>query len=290
MTHKFFTSILTILLFIGGLQAYEYNLSVAAIFRDEAPYLREWIEYHKLQGVEHFYLYNNLSEDNYAEVLAPYVKSGEVTLIDWAYEHADLPDWDKLQISAYNRAIELAKKKTVWLAIIDIDEFLVPIKSSSIAEMLSPYRSDSKIGGICIPWVFFGTSHVSKIPENKLMIELLTLNAGPAAGGNINAIWGQGAFKSIVRPKYVKNAVSPHYCIYESKRSHIMLEFSEAQINHYWTRDEDYLHNYKIPRRVKWGQDPEVYLRCADNMNFQTPEGKPILRFVNALKKRMKIK
>lgn len=31
-----------------------YYLAAAAIFQDEAPYLKEWIEYHKLIGVEHF--------------------------------------------------------------------------------------------------------------------------------------------------------------------------------------------------------------------------------------------
>lgn len=38
-------------------------LSIGAIFKDEAPYLAEWIEFHRLVGVEHFFLYDNLSTD-----------------------------------------------------------------------------------------------------------------------------------------------------------------------------------------------------------------------------------
>ncbi len=34
-------------------------MSLCAIFKDEADYLREWIEFHRIVGVEHFYLYNN---------------------------------------------------------------------------------------------------------------------------------------------------------------------------------------------------------------------------------------
>ena len=34
-------------------------LSVCAIYRDEAHYLAEWIEFHRLVGVERFFLYNN---------------------------------------------------------------------------------------------------------------------------------------------------------------------------------------------------------------------------------------
>ena len=37
-------------------QAVPYELGIVAIFRNEAKNLREWIEYHRLAGVEHFWL------------------------------------------------------------------------------------------------------------------------------------------------------------------------------------------------------------------------------------------
>ena len=43
-------------------------------FKNEAPYLREWIEFNHIVGVDHFFLYNNNSEDNYEEIIEPYVK------------------------------------------------------------------------------------------------------------------------------------------------------------------------------------------------------------------------
>lgn len=39
----------------------QYELAICAIFQDEAAYLKEWIEFHKLVGVQHFYLYNHAS-------------------------------------------------------------------------------------------------------------------------------------------------------------------------------------------------------------------------------------
>ena len=45
-------------------------LSICAVYRDEAPYLREWVEFHRLVGVERFFLYNNDSVDEHREVLA----------------------------------------------------------------------------------------------------------------------------------------------------------------------------------------------------------------------------
>ena len=60
--------------FIGNLHSYEYSVAIAAIFKNEAPYLREWVEYHKMIGVEHFWLYNDNSSDNFEEILEPYIE------------------------------------------------------------------------------------------------------------------------------------------------------------------------------------------------------------------------
>ena len=55
-----------------------HYLAVCAIYRDEGSYMREWIEFHRLVGVERFFLYDNRSTDDHREVLAPYVESGIV--------------------------------------------------------------------------------------------------------------------------------------------------------------------------------------------------------------------
>src|SRR3990172_152069 len=100
-----------------SLQGYDYNLAVCAIFRDEANYLKEWIEFHKLVGVQHFYMFQNQSLDDYWSVLAPYVHSGEVELIQWPYEtNPDGSNWPTIQMSAYQLALELARGRAKWLA------------------------------------------------------------------------------------------------------------------------------------------------------------------------------
>ena len=45
----------------------KYNLSICAIFKNEAKYLKEWIEYHRIFGVDHFYLYNIGSRDSFLD-------------------------------------------------------------------------------------------------------------------------------------------------------------------------------------------------------------------------------
>jgi hypothetical protein len=251
----------------------KYTISIAMIFQNDAPYLKEWIEFHRLVGVEHFFLYNNLSTDNYIDVLNPYIQSGVVELIEWPHDGKTYPEWDAIQCLAYNDALKRAKPKTKWLAVIDSDEFLVPVKNNDLISFLAPY-DQPKIGGIYAYWVVFGTSFVKKVPDNQLLIETLTLNGGAS----------QGHYKSIVRPFKVENIVSPHYAIYKKGCLSIAVDQKDLQINHYWSRDEWYLYNVKIPRRKKWDTSSDICEHWATAANNETDEGKVILRFIPQLR------
>jgi hypothetical protein len=61
---------------------FHHTFGLLAIFRGESSYFREWLEYHLLIGVEHFYLLSNDCEkDAYSSAtLASYVEAGVVTL------------------------------------------------------------------------------------------------------------------------------------------------------------------------------------------------------------------
>lgn len=264
---------------------YDYQLAVAAMFCDEAPYMKEWIEYYKLIGVEHFYLYNNGSKDNYREVLAPYINSHEVDLIEWPHACRNVNEFVQLQITVYRDALSLAKGRAKWLAVIDLDEFIVPVQEDNLGNYLRKFES-SNLGGVCLIWSFFGTSNVKEIPADKAMIETLVCHSGPAAGGQVQQIWHQGAYKSIVQPAHVSVLCSPHYCQYVSGKRHDMLNYGEIRINHYWTRDEKFFEQVKIPRRGEWGQSSDSTRGCAAGMNSLT-ENNPILRFVPRLRERL---
>lgn len=265
----------------------KYYLCAAAVFCNEARFLPEWIEYHRLLGVEHFYLYNNLSTDDYLEKLSPYIKKGIVDLKEWDKPSANLQEWDPVQVAAYRDAIVRAREKTDWLAILDLDEFIVPVKDNSLKSFLKKYENDH-LGGVCLMWSFFGTSHVDRIPSDKLMIESLIFHTGPACNGDVKSVWQQGSYKSIVRPGYASGISSPHYCKYFKGREHAMLPYDLIRINHYWTRDIDFLMNVKIPRREIWGVDRSTALSWAEGMNALS-ENNPILRFVEELREKMNL-
>ena len=126
----------------------KYNVSICAIFKNEAPYLREWIEFNHIVGIDHFYLYNNNSEDDYLSVLQPYIESGLVTLINWPHKQK--------QMECYMACIDEYASETKWLGFVDIDEFVVPKSTNSIYEFLKPF--EKKVGAVNIYWRLFGTS------------------------------------------------------------------------------------------------------------------------------------
>jgi len=63
--------------------------------------------------------------------------------------------------------------------------------------------------------------------------------------------------------------------------------WSDAQINHYWTRDENFFHNIKLPRREKWYGVGSAK-GWGEGMNQCIhPRGDHILRFIPPLRKAM---
>ena len=188
---------------------FPYNLAVVAIFKDEARYLREWLDYHLIAGVEHFYLYNNNSTDNFAEVLAPYVAANIVTL-------TDLPGI-AMQVPAYDDAIEKYRFECKYLAFIDLDEFIFPKTGESIFETVDEiFSREENIAAVGINWQCFGSNNLQTADYSRGVLERFTrrapddwtfINSDSIKDGNIY-------IKSIVNPRRVDYFFGPHYATY----------------------------------------------------------------------------
>lgn len=272
----------------------QYDISICMVFRDEAPYLKEWIEYHRLIGVQHFYLCSHNSKDNYKEVLKPYIRKRIVEL----KELIDNPNetivdfTTKVQVSFYNECLNKARKESRWLACLDSDEFLVPVQNMSLIDFLKDYE---EFGGVVANWHMFGTSYIDHLNPNKLMIEQL-IRCGPV---DIEINYH---VKSIVKPTRVIEFVNPHYANYVIGYTQVnankepfagpfspYVSLDRLKINHYWTRDEFYFWNQKVPRQLQiWGPS---YAEGAKGalIQYNLESDLPIQRFVPKLRKKMKL-
>lgn len=141
---------------------FKYNLSLCMCVKDEAKYIQEWLEYYLIQGVDHFYIYNNNGTDNTPEIIQKYIDSGIVSWITY-------PGRDK-QIEIYNHAVQNFKWDTRWLGFVDIDEFIVPLKHSTLKEAMRDYENYSQLR---IHWILYGSSG-HKEETKGLVIERFT--------------------------------------------------------------------------------------------------------------------
>lgn len=205
-------------------------LAICAIYRDEAPYLREWIEFHRLLGVERFFLYDNGSADDGRSILAPYEDEGLVVRHEWLR----FPGWR----SAYTNCIREHGEEARWIAIIDIDEFLFAPSDPSLPEVLRRYEAWPGIG---VNRATYGTSG-HKTPPPGLVIESYVRRMSERDPASI---------KSIVDPRRTGRMVNPH--CFEYKEGVAVDEnmdeidgwftksftFDRLRINHYWTKSEE---------------------------------------------------
>lgn len=227
------------------------QIAICAVFQHEAPFLKEWIEYHRLIGVEHFYLYNNLSNDDYETVLLPYIKAGIVELFDYP----GTPFTPVNQTVPYKHALQLTLKQSKWFAVIDIDEFIVVTKKN-INLYLYLEKKFPKVAGVVLNWQFYGTAGVWDLKPGELLIEKLTMKAPVDHRSNF-------LYKSIARTKYIADVAGPHLFQYIAGRHAVYADSSrfthhhnfkkppvdDIRINHYYFRTEKFYYEVKVPRR-----------------------------------------
>lgn len=136
----------------------KYYLAVCAIAKNEGPYFKEWIEWHRSQGVEKFYIYDNESTDCTKEVLTPYIESGLVEYCYWPGQ--------KQQLATYDDCFEKHRLEARWIAVIDLDEYIVPIKDRNICEFL---RRMEEFAVVEINWLVYGSGGAKKHEPGGVM-------------------------------------------------------------------------------------------------------------------------
>ena len=169
-------------------------LSICAIFFNEAPYLREWVEFHKLVGVERFFLYDHKSTDEWRSVLGGHMERGDVIVHDWQV--------DPGQVEAYEDCIRRHGSEARWIAFIDIDEFLFSPTGEPVPSVLRDYE---EFPGVGVNWRIFGTSGHERRPPGLVTESYLHFSRNPRSRRTI---------KSIADPSRVVRPVTGHYFEY----------------------------------------------------------------------------
>lgn len=166
-------------------------LTVCAIAKDEGPYFKEWIDWHLGVGVEKFYIYDNGSTDNTREVLAPYIEKGIV-------EYVDFPGY-RMQLAAYDDCLKRHRFDSRWIAFIDLDEFMVPVRDKSVPEFLKNHEDAPAVE---INWLIYGSGGEVKRSGKPVMERFKRHSKG---NHKLNR-----HVKSIVNPRRVYSMIGCH--------------------------------------------------------------------------------
>ena len=219
-----------------------HDLAIVAILKHEAPYLREWLDYHLSAGVDHFYLYDNDSTDAQVEVAAPYVKAG---LVDWFSAPGKV-----MQMAVFNEAVNRFKFHCRYMAFVDIDEFIYPKTNQSIVEVVDEILSrDGHAAGLAINWQIFGSDSQERADFSRGVLERFTRRAQVdwTPDGFGNAI-----VKTIANPRAINFMIYPHHANYfetlcaVNEQGKVIQNFlnrpvtvEKIAVNHYYTKSRE---------------------------------------------------
>lgn len=276
----------------------ERFLSITTMIKDETPYMKEWLEYHLMMGVEHFYIYDNESTDGLVELLQPYIERGLVT-------HEMVYGKNQHYPTLY-KATQDYQFATKYMAIIDSDEFLVPSTDKSLTDTIAYIFSKyTYAGGIGVNWRIYGSSFHDTKPDG-LVIENYTYrqsSLGKAYLGNSSNLADNAHIKTICNPRTVSSCQSPHFMDYKKGFYQISEYgtifngpfFAEGRcdllrVNHYYTKSkEEYFARRRRGEQSGHTFDDEKISRLYDEYDSFCNEYKDNImeKYVDELKKRM---
>ena len=219
--------------------AARFYLTTATIVFDEAKYIREFVAFHKIVGVDHMLIYMDGGTD--AEVcraLADFVSEGFVELVPWPRFIKNRNN----QFLAYQHASQYMAGRSRWLAMIDADEFLFAPES---ADLPSELRKREQFSAIGVYSRTYGTGGVPSISLGGLVTEILTKRA---LAKNIK----NTTQRTIARPEMIAAIRSANTCVLRGTTSLGWDEDGQSikatgetghacaqlRINHYFTRAE----------------------------------------------------
>lgn len=243
------------------------------MFRNCAPYIKEWVEYHRLLGVDHFWLYDDASTDNWQSELSSYINSGLVEVFYWP---AGKPDWTGGQVAAFHDGLKRSIGVARWVALLDLDEFILPMQDKSITECLE--KRFFNVSAVYVNWHHFGTSGITLDNHEPILSRLIRCSS---KNHSRNAVG-----KSIIRPECARIEAlwTQHFCpltegVYVDGDGNQTLTFCGTdlksndgknhskyiRINHYAHRDENYFLNVRLPR----DGDPHLMLEHHESFNLE---------------------
>jgi multimeric flavodoxin WrbA len=238
----------------------KYYFCIGAIFKNENHILKEWIDHYLNRGVDHIYLINDNSTDDYMKTLTPYIEEDKITLYN-----NEIPRVKRMQVYAYNQYFNKHLKECNWFGIFDLDEFLYSPYTINLKNILSKMVNYDQL--------LINSSVYIKQPDNVVNSfiyrgEYNSKNNGP--NGKYNS------FKCIVNTFKNRNKDIILDChIHKTRNSNldtINVSFNMNEmllINHYAIQSLEFWKNIKMTRGEvsMWGYNMKRNIELFNSMD-----------------------
>jgi hypothetical protein len=159
------------------------DLAVTTLVLNQARYLREWIEFHRLMGVQLFVIFDHGSTDGTQRLLREYIACGTVVLIDAPRSFAGICGRDAprpaqhfqapCQTHVFNVALGLLRGRTAWMGNFDVDEFLWTPEGAPLPNLTAFLRQHAAYQHVDLVGVVYGTGNLTH-PPTRPVIQALT--------------------------------------------------------------------------------------------------------------------
>lgn len=168
--------------------------AICLIVKNEEADIMEWMAFHFSVGFDTLLIYDNMSIDRTAGIVQAIMSTHDVRLISWSQP---MPG---AQEAAYTHALATYGSEFDWIAFVDADEFITPLRDGNIKGFLSRFEDHQ---AIALNWAMFGSSGHKKDPVSYIVTSFL--NRAPDNFGPNRHI------KTMIRPPFLEKFVNPHY-------------------------------------------------------------------------------
>jgi len=167
--------------------------------KNEAPYILEWVAYHRLVGFDHFLIYSNDCEDGTDEILDALAARGWLTHERNQDYQSKSIQWTALKKASKHVLVENAE----WILVSDIDEF-VNIKTGN-GKLDDLFQAVPNTDAIALTWRLFGNSYKINITDKPVIDEF-----DRAAPFPCHAPWTASQFKTLFRNNGIYQKLGVH--------------------------------------------------------------------------------
>jgi hypothetical protein len=134
------------------------TIALISVFKNESHILEEWIEHYLKEGINHFFLVDNGSSDNYLDKLKIYIDKQIVTLIRDEKKYS--------QVEHLNKFLPICRNFD-WVMVVDLDEILYSRNGyRTIKDYLNSLNEN--IIQVNIPWKIFGSNNHIHQPSSVI--------------------------------------------------------------------------------------------------------------------------